>query len=90
MEIIVKVKATGQQDPAAHVADIVRAAGRTTPPRIEAEEVFPGLLEGHRAGLVCVVLPDDLPGAELQEIMRALRADRLVEYAEPPSRRSAR
>jgi hypothetical protein len=40
--------------------------------------------------MVCVVVPDDLPGAALQEIMRALQEDRLIEYAEPPSRRTAR
>jgi hypothetical protein len=92
VEIIVKVdvKAAGTAEPAAHVAGVVRAVVRNAPPRIEAEEVFPGLREGHSAGMVCLVLPDDLPDAALQEIMRALQDDRLVEYAEPPSRRSAR
>ena len=35
------------------------------------------------------LVPDDLPAADLERIMRALRNDRLVEYAEPPSPRTA-
>jgi hypothetical protein len=39
--------------------------------------------------MVTLVLPDDLRAQDLERIMRALRDDRLVEYAEPPSPRTA-
>jgi hypothetical protein len=90
VEIIVKVKARQVRDPAAHVAGVVRGTETIAAPRVEVEEVFPGLRTGHSAGMVTLVLPNDLRAQDLERIMRALRDDLLVEYAEPPSPRTAR
>jgi hypothetical protein len=90
VEIIVKVKAIQVSDPAAHVARLVRGTETITAQRIAVEEVFPGLRTGHSAGMVSLVVPDDLPGGDLQRILHALRSDRLVEYAEKPSPRMTR
>lgn len=87
MEFVIKVNRQRVKDPASHVATIVRRAGAAHAPHARAEEIFPEVTTGHSAGLVSLELPDDLAADDSERILRALRDDESVEYANrPPGR----
>lgn len=90
MEIVVKVDRSRINDPAGHVTKIVRRARGPRALSARAEEIFPGVHVGHSAGLVSLELPDDVTTDDSERILKALRDDESIEYANRPSRRSAK
>jgi hypothetical protein len=86
MQITVKVSPRSKKAPAAVVRDCVK----TVQPAAKVEEVFPGVESGRRAGLVTVKLPDTISQAESKAVLRSLREDADIEYAEPAASRKAR
>ena len=90
MEIVVKVDRSRIKDPAEHVTKILRRVQGRQAPNAHAEEVFPGLSVGRSAGLVSLELPDDLTADGEETILKALRDDDSIEYAQRPSGRSVK
>jgi hypothetical protein len=86
MQITVKVKPHSRKKPRAVVRDCVK----TVQPAADVEEVFPGVESGRRAGLVTVRLPDTLSKEDSNAVLRSLREDDDVEYAELAAPRKAR
>lgn len=69
---------------------IVRRAGADCASDARAEEIFPDVKTGHSAGLVSLELPDDVTPDDSDRILRALREDQSIEYANRPSRREVK
>lgn len=88
VEIVVKVNRSRIDDPAGHVAKIVRRARGVRELSARAEEIFPDVHVGHSAGLVSLELPDDVTTDDSERILQALRDDEAIEYANRPSPRS--
>ena len=88
MEIVVKVDRSRINDPARHVTKIVRRARGARALSARAEEIFPDVQVGHSAGLVSLELPDDVTIDDSERILKALRDDDSIEYANCPARRS--
>jgi hypothetical protein len=86
MQITVKVKPRSRKKPAAVVQHCVKSVHADA----KVEEVFPGVESGRRAGLVMVKLPDTTSKEETDALLRSLRGDADVEYAEPAAPRKAR
>jgi len=89
MDITVKVKRGTGKPPAA----VVRARLQEAAPEIgscKVEEVFPDVDTGRRAGLVVVKLPENLSNEQSKAVLRSLRSDSEIEYAEPAAPRKAR
>ena len=86
MQITVKVKPRG----ARNAASVVRNRIKQVTPAATVEEVFPGVQSGRRAGMVTVNLPKDLSDADSETVLRTLRDDDDIEYAEPSAPRKAR
>jgi hypothetical protein len=83
-EIVVKVDVRRVNDPAAHVAAVVRPVA----PGATAEEVFPGLRDGASAGLVTVHFTRAVDAAARRACLSALTADPFISSVhEPKSRR---
>jgi hypothetical protein len=51
------------------------------------DPVFPGLTQGNRAGLFTIKLPGRVSQQALDRLLRQLRADAAIEYAELPARK---
>jgi hypothetical protein len=86
MQITVKVKPRSKKKPATVVRDCVKAVHAEA----QVEEVFPDVQSGRRAGLVTVKLPDTTSKEDSSALLRSLREDANIEYAEPAARRKAR
>jgi hypothetical protein len=86
MQITVKVKPQSKKKPAAVVRDYVKAATAGA----KVEEVFPGVESGRRAGLVTVNLPTAMSHQQSEALLKKLRAQDDIEYAEPAAPRKAR
>lgn len=86
MQITVKVKPHSKKKPSAVVRDCVK----TVQPRAKIEEVFPNVQSGRRAGLVTVQLPDSMSSEDSNAVLRSLRQDADIEYAERAAPRKAR
>jgi len=83
-ELMVKVDVSRVTDPAAHVAAILQRVA----PGATAEDVFPGLRDGARAGLVTVRGAAAAGTAAHDACVRALTADPAIRAVhEPKSRR---
>jgi hypothetical protein len=82
----VKVKPQSKKKP----ATLVRACVKAVQPKAEVEEVFPGVQSGNRAGLVTVRLPASISKEDSKAVLRSLRDDDDIEYAEPSAPRKAR
>ena len=86
MQITVKVKPRG----ARNAASVVRDRIKQVTPAATVEEVFPGVQSGRRAGMVTVNLPKGLSDDDSETVLRTLRDDDDIEYAEPAAPRKAR
>lgn len=86
MKLIVKVDLSRAEDPAAHVAAVLKGVA----PSATAEEVFPGLRTGASAGLVTVHLPDAAGPAAQRASVAALNGDGAIAYVDDPKRRQPR
>ena len=83
MKITVKVHARAGTAPVAIVRDRLKQLRGDA----SVEEVFPGETTGRRAGLLIVDLPDD---ADSDEVLKHLRNDERIEYAERAASRKGR
>jgi hypothetical protein len=86
VKLIVKVDVARTKDPAAHVRQVLRAAGADG----KVEEVFPDLRSGASAGLVSITLSEPVDVASRERTIAALRADDAIVYVETPSTRRPR
>lgn len=84
--IVVKVDVRRVDDPAAHVAAVLRRVA----PGATAEEVFPGLRDGASAGLVTVRFTSAVDAPARRACLSALTADPAVASAHEPKSRRAR
>ena len=82
MKITVKVNARGRKAP----ASVVRNRLKNVRSKATVEEVFPGLRSGRRAGMVLVDVSDE----DSEHVLKELRADHEIEYAEPAAQRKAK
>lgn len=83
MKLTVKVRAPAVKQ----AASIVRDHLQPFAPDAAVEEVFPEETTGKRAGLVVIDLPDD---ADLDRVLKRLRDDDQIEYAERSPTRARR
>jgi hypothetical protein len=90
MQITVKVNPHGGKEPAAVVRERLKELRPEIGEHAPVEEVFPGLKSGNRAGMVIVRLPHDLSEEDVEAVLKALRADKDIQYAEPAIPRTHR
>ena len=87
MQITVKVRPRPDATPAALVRKTLASCHPDVRDASQVEEVFPGLTSGRRAGMVTVHLPKNLSDEASEAVLRALRENDDIEYAEPAAPR---
>lgn len=88
MQIIYKVKENRVKE-AEEIAlkNIQEVLPESAAQEVSIEQVFPGLTKGQRARLFCINLPVQLSDDKLSQLVKRLRAEDAIEYAEFPARR---
>jgi hypothetical protein len=67
-----------------HIGDVLNTSQRE---QTTVSRVFPEVAKGGRAGLFTIDLPDDVDEERVATLLRTLREDNNLEYAQTPARR---
>lgn len=86
MQIVFKVKDGCFDDAQKAVEDtIVDLLPARARDQLALRPMFPGVTSGRRRGLCVLDLPDGLSTERIERVLRTLRADDAIEYAELPA-----